>query len=354
MFDAVFHRALEVLEPLAPRGTCGVPCVPDALAALRVVRGGLDLLESGVLAGLDAGVAVDTLTASGTSARLALGEDLVAHGRRSSPEEFGRELRRLGDLLTGDGGVARFEQQRRATRLRRGVNADTRMHWLRGELDPETGARLFTAIDGVLESWFHRPDTIAAAAVVAELVDDQEHLAAHALVQLCTRTAAGASGAGAFGVELSILADIETLRHGLHEASICETSSGVPLSPATVRRLACEATILPIVMAGASVPLDAGRSRRLATHPQRRALRAAHRTCVVPGCAVPFDWCQIHHVSDWLELGPTDLALLAPLCHRHHHMAHEGGWTLTLDPQRRATFLPPTPIARAPPAASAG
>ncbi len=35
---------------------------------------------------------------------------------------------------------------------------------------------------------------------------------------------------------------------GLHEASICETYDGHPLPPATVRRLACEAEIIPIVL----------------------------------------------------------------------------------------------------------
>jgi hypothetical protein len=156
--------------------------------------------------------------------------------------------------------------------------------------------------------------------------------------------------------ELLVLVDLETLRTGLHPGSVCETSSGIPLPPATVRRLACEAMIIPLVMGGDSVPLDHGRARRLATRAQRRALRAAHRTCVVPGCTVAFDWCQIHHLRDWLLGGVTDLADLAPLCHRHHHMVHEGAWTLTWDHQRRATFLPPIVTARAhaPPTTAAG
>ena len=48
------------------------------------------------------------------------------------------------------------------------------------------------------------------------------------------------------------------------------------------------------------------------------------------------------------------LDVLAPLCHRHHHMVHEGGWTLTLDRQRQATFLPPIARANPPPAAATG
>ena len=52
MFDAAFYEALRVLEPLAPTGAGGTSsCVAEALAALRVVRGGLDAVEAGVLAG---------------------------------------------------------------------------------------------------------------------------------------------------------------------------------------------------------------------------------------------------------------------------------------------------------------
>ncbi len=246
------------------------------------------------------------------------------------------------------------------------------MHWLHGELDPETGAALFTALQRQLDTWFHRPELLAASGAVAELVDDHEHLAAHALTHLCT---AGGSNAASTGpddsgggngpswdrrrsplvvTEVSVLVDLQTMRSGLHPASICETSSGAPLPPATIRRLACDAKILPIVMNGPSLPVDLGRSQRVANRTQRRALRAAHRTCVVPGCTVAFDWCQVHHLLDWLQFGPTDLANLAPLCHRHHHLVHEGGWTLTLDEQRQATLWPPHARANPPPTVRAG
>ncbi len=375
MFDEVFYQALEVLEPLAPSGAGGAGgCLDDALGALRVMRGGLDALEAGLVTGLEPAVAIETLTITGKvsgpqarkvaaraelladapqlaaglasgavageqidavakvaaglqpearTALIELGDDLVSHGAKVSPEEFGREVRRLGDMLSGDEGLARFEQQRRATRLRRGVDRLTGMHWLHGELDPETGSALFTALQRQLDTWFHHPDQVAATAVVAELVDDQEHLAAHALTQLCTQGRTGDSDDGEGGAdasgdrrrppppvtfEVSVLCDLQTMRSGLHAASICETSSGVPLPPETVRRMACDAKILPIVMNGRSLPIDLGRSQRVANRTQRRALRAAHRTCVVPGCTVAFDWCQIHH----LPTGSNSAPLTSP------------------------------------------
>ncbi len=69
-----------------------------------------------------------------------------------------------------------------------------------------------------------------------------------------------------------------------------------------------------------------------------------HRGCAFPGCEIGFDACRIHHVTWWWEhSGPTDLDNLLPVCERHHHLVHEGGWQLTLDndPQRTATWVRP-------------
>jgi len=84
-----------------------------------------------------------------------------------------------------------------------------------------------------------------------------------------------------------------------------------------------------------------GRSQRLATPAQRAALRAMHRSCIGPTCTVPFEDCEIHHIIPWEIGGRTDLANLAPLCNHDHHLVHEGHWTLTLTPDRTATWTRP-------------
>ena len=67
-----------------------------------------------------------------------------------------------------------------------------------------------------------------------------------------------------------------------------------------------------------------------------------HRTCGNPSCRVPFDSCRIHHIRWWTrDLGPTDLENLLPLCEKDHHLVHEGGWTLTMTPDRVATWIRP-------------
>jgi len=70
-----------------------------------------------------------------------------------------------------------------------------------------------------------------------------------------------------------------------------------------------------------------------------------YRSCGVGDCDVPFDRCEIHHLDGWHNLrGHTDLHRLIPACSRHHHhLAHEGGWRLELDPvTRELTCASPT------------
>ena len=110
----------------------------------------------------------------------------------------------------------------------------------------------------------------------------------------------------------------------------------------TVRRLCCDAEILPVVLNGDGQALDVGRSARTANRAQRRALRAMHRTCAHPECTVTFEACRIHHVTPWLQpAGDTNIDNLAPLCETHHHLVHEGGWSLTMTPDRTATWTRP-------------
>jgi hypothetical protein len=50
---------------------------------------------------------------------------------------------------------------------------------------------------------------------------------------------------------------------------------------------------------------------------------------------VIFDHCNVHHIDYWENGGATDLNNMVPLCSRHHHAAHEGGWKLQLNPETR-------------------
>ena len=116
---------------------------------------------------------------------------------------------------------------------------------------------------------------------------------------------------------------------------------GIPLPSDTLRRHACTAAITLAVIDDDGVLLQLGRTTRLANRAQRRALRAMYPTCAMPGCTTPFDWCQIHHIDWWEHGGSTDISNLLPICVRHHHLVHDGGWTLRLDPATRELTVTP-------------
>jgi hypothetical protein len=119
---------------------------------------------------------------------------------------------------------------------------------------------------------------------------------------------------------------LATLRGELAAAG---TADAEHLTPAQARRLACTASILPAVLGGRSEVLDLGRSRRLFSRAQRKALALRDRTCRAEGCSVPAAWCEAHHRSPWSRGGRTDLADGVLLCSYHHHRAHDPSYAQT-------------------------
>ncbi len=81
--------------------------------------------------------------------------------------------------------------------------------------------------------------------------------------------------------------------------------------------------------------LNHGRNRRFATPDQKLALRVMHRSCLFPGCDMPFDRCEQHHLVEYQHHGNTNLIDLGPVCCRHHHQLHAHNWKLRLDPDTR-------------------
>lgn len=112
-------------------------------------------------------------------------------------------------------------------------------------------------------------------------------------------------------------------------------ASGRYLPNQVIRRLGCDALIAVQTSPGADVgsgrPTDAigvGLSQRVVPGWLRRQLerRDAHR-CQFPGCA-SHRRLHAHHIIHWLDNGPTDLDNLILLCSFHHHLMHEGGWSI--------------------------
>lgn len=262
---------------------------------------------------------------------LACQDDLLADAERQQVDSFERACRDLARHLVTQSSSNRdadeLDEQRKRSNVKRWVDKSTGMCHTHLELDPVRDRALWAAID-------HRRAQLRQR--------DGNRRTPWAQLQVDAVIEAVSSGDRADRVpEITVLVDLDTLIDGLHRRSICETDTGTLLPVSTVRRLCCEAEILPVVLSGEGRALDVGRASRTATRDQRRALRAMHRTCIHPDCTVTFEACRIHHVTPWGRNGLTDLDELAPLCETHHHIVHEGGWRLTLAPERIATWMRP-------------
>jgi hypothetical protein len=125
---------------------------------------------------------------------------------------------------------------------------------------------------------------------------------------------------GGDATTLLVTVDLGVLRGGPGTALVGDTS----ISAGQARRLACTASIIPVVLDGASQVLDLGRRRRLFSRTQRKALSIRQPTCGADICDIPAAWCEAHHAGDpWSHGGRTDLVDGVLLCSFHHHRAHD-------------------------------
>ena len=216
--------------------------------------------------------------------------------------------------------------------LRRGLDVvvdSTGMVLVRGQLDPLTGATVKAAIE-----YFSAPEP-------ARRSDDGDPLTwdtrtpsqrrADALGQVASAAMArGGTRAGepprvvvhTTTDQVAALGETDRSRRGRAGRAHCEQTG--PIDAATLERVVCDAALHRVLTAPSGAVLDLGRSVRLATPSQRRALAARDLGCVVPACSRPPSWCDAHHVVPWHRGGPTDLGNLVLLCPAHHTAVHAG------------------------------
>ena len=262
--------------------------------------------------------------------------ELVEASTTMTASQFDQLVKETAKSVVADDGLSTFERQKRETFFKMRTEADGCLS-VSGKFDPISASILKSKIGRFVEAMFHSGDKEVPVEVMP-WIEPNDHRQAQALIALVNGSNESASDVQA-RAEIVVHVDLETLKSGFHAGGTCRTALGADLPVETVRRLACEAEILPVVLDGRSVPIDVGRSKRLATVHQRRALEAIHPTCAIPDCEVIFDHCNVHHIDYWENGGSTDLNNMVPLCSRHHHAAHEGGWKLQLNPETRELVI---------------
>jgi hypothetical protein len=111
------------------------------------------------------------------------------------------------------------------------------------------------------------------------------------------------------------------------------------LAEETLRRLGCEAGLVPVLHDGEEI-LSVGRKTRAVPPAIRRALRLRDRGCRFPGCTHTRH-VDAHHVKHWADGGETKLSNLVELCGRHHRLLHEGGYGLQVTDDGALIFTRP-------------
>ena len=121
--------------------------------------------------------------------------------------------------------------------------------------------------------------------------------------------------------QIVVHVDVQTLKNST--AGRCELEDGPSLSAETVRRLACDASLVTVIESEGGEPLSVGRKTRTISPALRRALNARDRGCRFPGCPNT-RYVDAHHIHHWAHGGETKPSNLVSLCRFHHRQVHEG------------------------------
>jgi hypothetical protein len=140
--------------------------------------------------------------------------------------------------------------------------------------------------------------------------------------------------------QLSVIVSLSDLAQDLPG----RMADGTAVPASTISRLACDAMLHRIVMAGRSAILDYGSAVRTVSPALWAALVVRDGHCRHPGCDRPPSWCEAHHVRHFSKGGPTCLSNLVMACSRHHHLWHDHGWDLQLRPD--GTLVLTSPIGK--------
>ncbi|WP_161962553.1 HNH endonuclease signature motif containing protein [Nocardioides speluncae] len=256
-------------------------------------------------------------------------EHLVEAAEEYRPDQLRVLGRRILDVIAPDVGEAEeakqlaLEEERAwettsLTLTKRG-DGTTR---LTGILPDAAATRLATYLDA-----FTSPRRPPVEEVAQRPSRNQGHARGQAFIALLEHLdPAKLPDHGGDATTVMVTIDRDALSRDLAAAGLVGTDDKI--TAAQARRLACTAQIVPVVLGGKSEILDLGRTRRLFSRAQHKALRLRDQRCRGENCTIPASWCEAHHLKPWSKGGKTNLADGVLLCSHHHHKAHDNRYSV--------------------------
>lgn len=318
-------HARQVRETMTPTGHRQPAALPVTRAALAEGVLGADHVEEIVQA------VADVPDWAPGEARELVETTLVAEARAADPGYVRAVGKELLTRIDQDGNPPREQELAApANSLRYHRTRTGRMH-LTGDIEPET-AELLDAMLSPLSKPQPVSDTIPDQRNATQRLGDAFCAVVHAAAHSGELPAEGGERPN-----VNVTLDYDKLVAGIGHATL---ELGDPIPASAVRRMACDANLIPMVLDTDSVPLALGRTYRLVTKNLRRALIRRDRGCTMPGCDLRARWCEAHHIRAWLDGGVTDIDNLVLLCRRHHRLIEHSPWEVRIV-NGLPEFLPP-------------
>ncbi len=190
-------------------------------------------------------------------------------------------------------------------------------------LEPDEADLILRAVDRARE--VHAEEAAAVAPVSAETPWPSR---ADGAVTIAESFLAGNPVTGNGGERFQVMVHLDQEVLGSDGAWSATLEDGTRVSAETLRRVACDCGLVAVSHDGEE--LNIGRRSRSIPPAIRRALMLRDHGCTFPGCTHT-RFLHAHHVEPWLYGGTTSLDNLVMLCSFHHHLVHEGGWTIAAE-----------------------
>ena len=278
-------------------------------------------------------------------------EDLLLDlAGRATPDDVARAVNRVVETVDptdpGETQAALLTRQREVAVQNRSLTFTTRQGSVlfTGSLPLVEGEQFHTVITAYTAQ--ARRNQIEAGDPSADTLTPQQRQA-DALTQLVWQAQAHADAPLLAGDRPTIMVTLDYDKLHTKAVGAGVLPDGQTLCAGDLRRLCCDANLIPAVLNTTSQPLDVGATNRFVTNPIRKALTLRDQCCAFPNCHTPAALCDAHHIQPWWAGGPTALNNLVLLCPTHHGMIEpdkhttRDQWKVTIHEDGHPIFTPP-------------